>query len=420
MNEIASHRLLFADRIILFLLIPAIYFEANLPYYGTASTPFIFFALVVAYLVTTRMRSMFKLMLGKYFLASLFFVFVCIFMETIHSSPNYEYVLRYFNTSIGIYCIALLCRDKESLGVTIMSFILSSALQAIILIAGTMVFLRGFAAKGFVDASQIRIRAFDNFYLRGHPIDISLFCTIGALLGIIYFFYEQNRNKKFLLVSLTIPSIVGIFLPASRTGAIIFFTALIIFIFKSKIKIKRWLVPSLLLALLLLIAVPDVVWVRLFSIANFSELQQDDSRAKGYEAVLNSIDQYFLTGVGSGNYWNRWAVGAGITSIRETNVALAAHNAFLQIWMYWGLPALISFFILMYVYAKGLYTDLSDNTQKACIYIFIVTIPLIFLFYPSFYNKTFAVGIGMLVGARFWNIYTEKEETILPREKAVT
>jgi O-antigen ligase len=112
-----------------------------------------------------------------------------------------------------------------------------------------------------------------------------------------------------------------------------------------------------------------------------------------------------LSGVGSGNYWHGWAVKAGITNRYTTDVAMAAHNAFFQVWIYWGLPAFIGFLWLMRMYAKVLDTNIKGDRRKACLYIFVMIIPMIFIFYHSFYHKSFSIGLGMLLSARFWNIF---------------
>jgi O-antigen ligase len=245
--------------------------------------------------------------------------------------------------------------------------------------------------------------------LRGNLNDISYFSSIGAIIGIIWAYYEKKRWKKILLLSLALSSVLGVFLTASRTGAVIFFFSFLIFIYKSKLNLKKWVLPTTVLVLFIIIAVPDVVWVRLSSLVRLTELRSEDSRSKVYIAVLNNIDQYFLTGVGSGNYWHGWAVKAGITNRLTTNVAMAAHNAFFQLWIYWGLPALIAFLYLMYVYSKMLVTKIENNRRIACLYIFIMIIPLIFIFYHSFYHKTFSIGVGMLLSTRFWKLFGEDE-----------
>lgn len=395
------------DRVLIFLLVFSIYFEANLPYLGTASTPFLIFSFTLAYLALTRLKTLLRLFSSKYFIGSIAFALICVFMETIHPYASYEFIFRYMNMTLGIFCIAVLCRDKTAFDIALFTFILASAIQSMILIFGTATLLRSITAKGFYDASRARIQAFEEFFLRGNLNDISYFSSIGAIIGLIWIYYEKVKWKRRALIVLTIPSILGVFLPASRTGAVIFFASILLFMFKSGINVRKWVLPGLGLIIFLIIAVPDVVWVRLGSVLRYTELQETDSRTKVYSAVLNNLDKYALTGVGSGNYWHGWAVNAGITNRLTTDVAMAAHNAFFQLWIYWGLPGLLSFLGLIYLFRTALDRDIAGRRQKSCLYIYIMMIPMIFLIYHSFYHKSFSIGLGMLLGSRFWGFFEE-------------
>ncbi len=400
------------DRILIFMLVFSIYFEANLPYVGTASTPFMIFGFTFLYIGLTRLKTLLRLFSSKYFIASIVFAIICIFMETMHPFASYDFIFRYLNMTLGIFCIAVLCRDKTAFDIALFTFILASAFQSFILIFGTVPMLRSFSAEGFYDASRARIQAFETFFLRGNLNDISYFSSIGALIGLIWMYYERIRWKRTVLAILTVPSILGVFLPASRTGAIIFFVSILIFVYKSRINLRAWVLPSIILLIFLFVAVPDVVWVRLGSILRFAELQETDSRTKVYTAVLNNIDQYALTGIGAGNYWHGWAVAAGITNRFTTDVAMAAHNAFFQLWIYWGLPGLISFLLLIYLFWTALDRNISGDRRKSCLYIFMAMIPMIFLFYHSFYHKSFSIGLGMLLGSRFWDFFNLEQNRI--------
>lgn len=399
------------DRILLFLLVFSIYFEANLPSPGGASTPFLIFGFTMVYLSFTRFKTLLRLFSSKYFIASMGFAVLCIFMETLHPFASYDFVFRFVNMTLGMFGIAALCRDRKAFDVALFTFILASALQSLIIITGTAPLLRSFTASGFSDASHARLMAFEEFYLRGNLNDISYFSSIGAIIGIIWAYYEEVKWKKYLLIALTLPSVLGVFFTASRTGAVVFFTSFLIFIYKSKLNLKKWIFQTLILLIFIIVAVPDVVWVRLSSLVRLTELRSEDSRSKVYIAVLNNIDQYALTGVGSGNYWQSWAVKAGITNRYTTDTAMAAHNAFFQVWIYWGLPAFLFFLYLLYLFSQAIDKNVKNDRRKTCLYVFIMIIPLIFIFYHSFYHKSFSIGVGMLLGSRFWNFLDKPENS---------
>lgn len=399
------------DRLLIFLLVFSIYFEANLPYAGDASTPFLIFGFTFIYVSFTRLKALLRLFSSKYFVVSLAFGLICVFMETLHPFPDYLPIVRYMNMTLGIFCIAVLCRDKMAFDIALSTFVFASALQSLILISGAASLLRGFTAEGFYDATRARIIAFEQFFLRGNLNEISYFSSIGAIIGIIWYYYEKVTWKRWLIAGFTVPSILGVFLPASRTGAVIFFASLFLFLFKSKINVRKWVLPTILLAVFLILTVPEVVWVRLGSLIHLTDLQETDSRTKVYAAVFHTLDQYVLTGVGAGNYWHGWAVDSGITNRFSTDTAMAAHNAYFQLWIYWGLPGILGFFGLIYTYQSALNRNLEGDWRKTALYIFIMMIPMIFLFYHSFYHKSFSIGVGMLLGARFWNIFGDGRQT---------
>ncbi|REJ83274.1 MAG: O-antigen ligase domain-containing protein [Bacteroidetes bacterium] len=392
------------ERILIVLIIISIYFEANLPFIGSASTPFVLFTLTLAYLLARRLNTFIRMFSGKFFIASMVFALVCVFMETMHPSARYDIIFRYVNMALGIFCIAILCRDRFSIDLAMMTFIIASSVQSVIMISELSGILHTSTAVGLYDATRARIIAAEELVLKGNLNEISYFSGIVAMIGIVWIYYEKSRLRRFLLVLLTLPSILGVFFPASRTGALIFFIATLVFIIKSGINMRKWLVPLSLLCIVLFFAVPAVVWERLASMVRISELQEVDSRSRILAGIVNNVHQFWLTGIGSGNYWEGWAVSSGITNRFTTDEAMAAHNAFLQVWIYWGLPGLTAFLFLIWVFYSAVDKKIKGDRQKSALYVFVLMIPVIFLFYHSFYHKSFSIGLGMVLGARFWQI----------------
>lgn len=239
------------DRILIFLLVFSIYFEANLPYVGTASTPFMIFGFTFLYIGLTRLKTLLRLFSSKYFIASIVFAVICIFMETMHPFASYDFIFRYLNMTLGIFCIAVLCRDKTAFDIALFTFILASAFQSFILIFGTVPMLRSFSAEGFYDASRARIQAFETFFLRGNLNDISYFSSIGALIGLIWMYYEKFGGRElYLRFSLFLLFLAFFFrLHAPEPLSFCFHFD---FVYKSKINLRAWVLPSIILLIFLL------------------------------------------------------------------------------------------------------------------------------------------------------------------------
>ena len=93
------------------------------------------------------------------------------------------------------------------------------------------------------------------------------------------------------------------------------------------------------------------------------------------------------------------------------------HNAFFQIWIYWGLPGILSFLYMLYVFSRAIDKKIIRDRQKTSIYIFMIIIPVVLLFYPMIYHKAFAVGAGLMLATRFWHIFETQQQEISPVEE---
>ena len=95
---------------------------------------------------------------------------------------------------------------------------------------------------------------------------------------------------------------------------------------------------------------------------------------------------------------------SGITNISTYREAKPIHSAFFQVWIYWGLPGIISFLMMLYVFSRALNREYLVNKQITGIYLFMTVIPVILMFYPMIYHKAFAVGTGLMLASKFWKI----------------
>ena len=118
-------------------------------------------------------------------------------MENLHPDPTYDFITRFLNMTIGIFCIAVLCRDLVAFDIALFTFVLASALQSVILITGTFNILHQFSADGFTMLPVFDYRPLRSFTLRGNLNDISYFSSIGAIIGIIWSYFERETWKRY-------------------------------------------------------------------------------------------------------------------------------------------------------------------------------------------------------------------------------
>src|SRR6476620_11667378 len=91
------------DKLLLFLAVVTIFFEPYLPFFGGTSTAFFVFSFIMAYVLFTRLKAFKKIVTSIYFLVVVFFVVICLLMESIHSYPDYVYIFRFLNMSLGMF-----------------------------------------------------------------------------------------------------------------------------------------------------------------------------------------------------------------------------------------------------------------------------------------------------------------------------
>ena len=271
------------DRILLSVLVASIFFEPYLPYIGGSSTPFWIFVLATLYTLVTRFESLEVIVSSYYFIAVIVFAFVCALMESVHPLSDYSIVTRFLFMTSGMFCISILCRNSGTVDFILYAFIISSALEGIILIQGTLDFLHPLSASGFDEASRARIQAFEGMTVRDYVDDVSILSSIGAVMAMIAFYYEKKRWTKITLLFLLMLSLAGTFLPASRTGALVVLVSLIIFFVKSKVSWKKLLVPTVIIAMAMAYIIPQVVWERIGSTLKISEIREADSRQKSIQ-----------------------------------------------------------------------------------------------------------------------------------------
>src|SRR5262245_38648786 len=126
-NTVLEYHSTWFERLLLFLLVFSIYFEANLPSISGASTPFLIFGFTLIYISITRLNTLLRLFSSKYFFAAMGFAVLCIFIETLHPYPSYDFIIRYINMTLGMFGIATLCRDRQAFDLALFTFVLASA-----------------------------------------------------------------------------------------------------------------------------------------------------------------------------------------------------------------------------------------------------------------------------------------------------
>src|SRR5205085_813295 len=82
----------------------------------------------------------------------------------------------------------------------------------------------------------------------------------------------------------------------------------------------------------------------------------EEARVRVFTGIIEGVNEFWLGGVGAGDYWKFWAFQHKIISTGGGVAAtpVGAHNCYLQVWINWGLPGVIAFCILVFTAYKCL------------------------------------------------------------------
>lgn len=144
--------------------------------------------------------------------------------------------------------------------------------------------------------------------------------------------------------------------------------------------------------------VPNAVWSRMEFSTQVNNGQME-SRAKLYTNALNRLPDYILSGVGAGNYWGDWGTKMGFAPRAHVK---GAHNTFIQIAIYWGIFGLFAYLLILWFVYRAIPSRCGRDELAVAMVGLMVSLSTLLLQSHNFSDKPFALGMGLLIGARYW------------------
>jgi O-antigen ligase len=163
------------------------------------------------------------------------------------------------------------------------------------------------------------------------------------------------------------------------------------------------LVPFFVLSIILsiiLLAAPGASLTRLISAPTETSSGHIEGRQRVYGRLLEHAGSFVLQGVGAGNYEER--VGYDYDIVDAQGSPLGAHNCFLQVLLFWGIPGLAAFCWLVWqVYRCIPSGPWNDYVKFALLGIALAELVHI-TFMHQLYSKDLGLAVGLLVGSQRW------------------
>lgn len=387
-----------AERFLLLAAVTTLPLEKQLPTVAGMSFSFLIFAVLAVYIIVNRPRALGEIWYHPVFIAAYAFVGVVILLEFSSPSSSYQETIRFAQMIAGAVCVAALCRDRSGLAVGLYGHIGAALWVSTVLYLTSYGMLAEMGTtSNFQEASNIREQV--DTGITANKNGLAFVCIQGAIVAVALSLSVRFKHFRILLLGIGIFCIVAAFLTMSRGAAVMGFVSVATILYAHGVKQAKALILVSILGMGIYILVPDAVWSRMTFSTEVGESGRMEARAQVYTSALNHFSEYIVAGVGAGNFFSKWGLENGF--YRGGGV-VGAHNAFLQIAICWGVLGLFMFVLIIWcVYCSVPLHCGRDQLSLALLGI-LISLGLALMQGHGFYSKTYAFGIGMLVGARQW------------------
>ena len=391
-RAVSAARTTVVERCIIMATMVALPLEDHFPTIGNFSLLFIMFGVMAGYVLLHRGRILHRIWLHPTFLPGYVVILLCLMIESAHPYSSYGHLIQFGLMLAGGVFFTVLCRDKAALRATMYGYIIGSLWLSGYLFLATYGVLRGATATNYNEASAARSAATDDLELEGNLNNMAFLAAQGGVVALALALGARSTLRRGLWLGVTTFCLLGATLPMSRGGIAIAAVSCAVIVFTQRTNRLRTSGMVLALGALLLTLIPGVVFQRM--------TVSDDGRAAVYTAAAETVSEYIMFGVGDGNYWNSWAVKNGFAN--RGGKPSGAHNIFFQITIVWGLPALIALLALIWQAYRNIPRRSGNDPLALFIPGIAVSLLLMMLFSHSFWDKWYSLGLGLLVGARYW------------------
>lgn len=399
-NSLSLPNTTFTEKILLMLTIILIPLENNLPVVAGFSAIYILFLVLGMYIFINRLKELERVVTHPVFLAAYVMIFICSLVESYHPYPSYSILIRFGQMIVGGLLVASLCRNRSILKWGLYGFLVAGLWMAILLFLTSYGTLSAASASNFREASHLREEAFAENPLEANLNGMAKITGLGFIIAFAMILGKGSSGEKKILMGIAGFCLLATFLPMSRSGLVAVLMAGATIMVARGIGIKIILMV-LVFGIGIVALVPDAVFSRLTFSTEKSRSGKMEARAYIYTAALETIDQYVLTGVGSGNFWESW--GRHTKFLHPTHgIVIGPHNSFIATTIYWGIPGLLSLLILIYQAYRCL--PRRSGVDSLCLCLLGLSVSLVMNMMASHVlaAKAFSLGLGLLVGYRCW------------------
>jgi hypothetical protein len=251
-------------------------------------------------------------------------------------------------------------------------------------------------AEDFSEASKARSEAFADKPVEANIDGLAHVCIQGAIAAFALCLSGRWKHFRLPLLGITAFCLIASFLPMSRGAVLMGLASFAAILYTRGIRHGKALMFACVLGLGVYMLVPDAVWSRMeySTQTNYGKME---SRAKLYTNALNRLPDYIMAGVGAGNYWGDWGTTKGFSAHGHV---VGAHNTLIQIAIYWGLFGLLLYLLILWYVYRAIPLRCGRDELAVALVGLLVSLGILLFQSHNFYDKQFALGVGMMIGAR--------------------
>lgn len=398
-----------AEQCLLFISIVSLPLQNYIPTVAGMSFSFLLFVVLIAYVIVNRLRILGVTWCHPVFIVTCGFVIVSVALEFSSPLSNYQQSMRFLEMAVGMLCVAVLCRDRSALTAGMYGYITIALWTSVVLYLTGYDAIQGMAADDFSQAEKVRLQAYGEKPMGANINRLAHVCAQGALVAFAFSLSDKWRHLRGPLLGVVIICLLGALLTMSRGAGAVLLVGFAVMLAARGFRQGKALILVSILGMSIYAVVPDAVWSRMVFTTEVGKSGNMESRAKLYTNALNRLPEYIVAGVGAGNFSSKWAFENGFSSHRtspdgkSTEVLLhVPHNALIQLTIYWGILGLSMFLLIVWCVYRLIPLHCGRDELSLALLAILVSLGAFLLYSNDFSDKAFAVGIGMLIGARQW------------------
>ena len=372
--------------------------ETHIPTVAGFSSLFLMFAVLAGYVVLNRREMFDRLWMHPVFLAAYVFIGITFLLEFASPQPLYEPIFRFLLMAVGAMLVASLCRDRPALGACLYGYIGAALWLALVLFLSSYGTLQGAATTNFNDASKVRSQAFSNKPVKGNINAMSFTCLQGGVVSFAFALVSGTLRRRRVFFGIALLCFSASFLTMSRAAIAISILSCIAILYAHGVRHMKVLVLAGLLVASIFLLVPGAIWSRMSLQAGEGD-STEETRVALYRIALQSLPEYLISGVGAGNFANKWGFENGFGA---GDHVFSLHNTFLQLMVYWGLTGLLPFIAMIWQAYRCFPQRCATDVLALCLLGIAVSLFAMMFFNNEFYSKGLSLGLGMLVASRCW------------------